>query len=87
MMRPRPDSPLWAAARVAAIATLIAAVLYAVAALGIVVLVNNSLTQQLDQKVAAELSTLQARPLLALDRAQGRPSPDQSQREINQTTI
>jgi signal transduction histidine kinase len=86
-MRPRPDSPLWAAARVAAIATLIAAVLYAVAALGIVVLVNNSLTQQLDQNVAAELSSLQARPLLALDRAQGRPSPDQSQREINQTTI
>jgi two-component system, OmpR family, sensor histidine kinase CiaH len=88
MRRPRPDSPLWAAARVAAVATLIAALLYAVAALGIVVLVNNNLTQQLDQNVAAELKALRARPLLALDRAQGRPSSDQGQREaINQTTI
>jgi signal transduction histidine kinase len=68
----RRDSPLWAAARVAAVATAVAAVLYGLAAAGIVVLVLNIVTQQLDGALASQLHYLQERPLLALDRAEGR---------------
>jgi signal transduction histidine kinase len=70
----RRDSPLWAAARVAAVATGIAAVLYAIAAYGIVVLVLNDLTQRVDGALGDQLRFFQARPLAALDRAQGRGS-------------
>ncbi|MDQ6921647.1 MAG: HAMP domain-containing histidine kinase, partial [Candidatus Dormibacteraeota bacterium] len=70
-MRLRRDSPLWAAARVAAVATAIAAVLYAVAAFGIVVLVLSTLTQRVDGALADQLRYFQDRPLAAVNRAQG----------------
>jgi signal transduction histidine kinase len=67
----RRDSPLWAAARVAAVATAIAAVLYALAAFGIVVLVLSTLTQRVDGALAAQLRYYQDRPQYAVSRAEG----------------
>jgi signal transduction histidine kinase len=57
---------------VAAVATAVAAVLYGIAAAGIVVLVLNVVTQQVDGALAAQLRYLQERPLVAVDRAEGR---------------
>jgi signal transduction histidine kinase len=88
VIRRRRDSPLWAAARVAAVATLIAAVLYSLAAVGIVVLVVNELTQRVDNGIAAELRYFQDRPVAALDRVQGRRLPTQSQQDgVDQSAI
>jgi signal transduction histidine kinase len=79
--RLRRDSPLWAAARVAAVATAIAAVLYAVAAVGIVVLVLDTLTQRVDGALAAQLHYFQERPLSALERAQGQAGASNGPRD------
>ena len=76
MLRIRRDSPLWAAARVAAVATLIAALLYAAAAVGVTALLVGSLFQQVDDQLAAELHFLQQRPQVALARADGRRTPE-----------
>jgi signal transduction histidine kinase len=57
---------------VAAVATAIAALLYAIAAVGIVVLALNTLTQRVDGALAGQLHFFQERPLTAIDRAQGR---------------
>lgn len=67
----RRESPLWVAARVAAVATAIAAVLYALAAFGIVVLVLSTLTQRVDGALTAQLHYFQDRPLSAINRAEG----------------
>jgi signal transduction histidine kinase len=53
------------------VATAIAAVLYAVAAFGIVVLVLSTLTQQVDGALTDQLHLFQERPLAAINRAQG----------------
>jgi signal transduction histidine kinase len=80
-MRPRRNSPLWVAARVAAVATAIAAVLYALAAFGIVLLVLNTLTQQVDGALAAQLQFYQERPLAAVNRVQGLSGAGNSPRD------
>jgi signal transduction histidine kinase len=73
----RRDGPLWAAARVAAVATAIAAVLYAAASVGMIALAVNRVSQQLDAELQARLLFLQHRPNLLL--VQGQPHHETDQ--------
>ena len=88
MSRLRRDSPLWAAARVAAVTTAIAAVLYAFAAVGIVLLVRDDLTRRVDAALGGQLHFLQSRPLTTLELTQGRFGGGGFQREaIGATSV
>jgi signal transduction histidine kinase len=70
------------------VTTLIAAILYSLAAVGIVVLVVGELTKRVDSGIAAELHYFQDRPVAALDRVQGRRLPTQSQQDaVDQSAI